>query len=80
MVFNFSKKDSITGLALSRNMKNGVWQRSFAEGVLFFWELQGKIFEFLFIANLQAFLVKMHIYFNLFIVGVLLFYNSMAIF
>ena len=45
-----------------------------------FWELQEKNFEFLFIANLQAFLVKIHIYFNLFIVDILLFYNNIAIF
>ena len=36
MVFNFSKKDSITELALIRNLKNGVLLTCFAEGVLFF--------------------------------------------
>ena len=61
MVFNFSKKDSMTGFALIRNLKNGVWLSCFAAGVLLFWELQEKIIESPFIANLQAFLVKLHI-------------------
>ena len=30
----------ITRLALSQNLKNGVWLRRFAEGVLFLWQLQ----------------------------------------
>ena len=37
MVFNFSKKDS--RLALSQDLKNGVYLRRFAEGVLFLWQL-----------------------------------------
>ena len=37
MVFNFSKKDSIIRLALSRDLKNGVCLRRFAEGALYFW-------------------------------------------
>ena len=40
VVFNISKKDSISRLALSQNLKNGVWLRRFAEGVLFLWQLQ----------------------------------------
>ena len=31
------KKSFITGLALCRNLKNGVWLKRFAEGVLFPW-------------------------------------------
>ena len=33
----------------------------FAEGAVFLWKLQGKLFESLFIANLQAFSVKLRI-------------------
>ena len=36
MAFNFSKKDSITRLAPSRDLKNGVCLRLFAEDVLSF--------------------------------------------
>ena len=37
MVFNVNKKDSISRLALSWDLKNGVCQRHFAEGALFLW-------------------------------------------
>ena len=37
MVFKFGKKDSITRLALSQGLKNGVCLKRFAEGVLFLW-------------------------------------------
>ena len=41
MVFNLSKKDFITGFALSQNLKKTEFDlRCYAEGVLFFWELQ----------------------------------------
>ena len=40
MVFNFSKKDYISWLALSQNLKNRVRLRRFAEGILFLWQLQ----------------------------------------
>ena len=60
MVFNFSKKDSVSGLPLVQNLKNGVWLWCFTEGVLFLWNLQEKKFESFFIANLQVFLVKLH--------------------
>ena len=39
-VFSFSKVDSVTRLGLSQNLKNGVWLRRFAEGVLVLWQLQ----------------------------------------
>ena len=45
MVFNFSKKDSITRFTLSQNLKNGVWLRRFAVGVLFLWQLQDNFFS-----------------------------------
>ena len=35
MIFDFSKKDPITKLALIRDLKIGVCLRRFAEGVLF---------------------------------------------
>ena len=35
-IFNFSKKNSITRLVLSQNLKKRVWITCFAEGVLFF--------------------------------------------
>ena len=35
MIFNISKKDSITRFALIRDLKNGACLRRFAEGVLF---------------------------------------------
>ena len=37
MVFNFRKKDFLTGHALNWNLKNGVCLMSFTEGDLFFW-------------------------------------------
>ena len=57
MVFNFSKKDSITRLALSQNLKNGIWLRRFAEGVLFLWQRRENFLS-LFLTNLQAFSVN----------------------
>ena len=36
MVFNFSKRDPVTGLALSRGLKNRVFRSRSAEGVLNF--------------------------------------------
>ena len=37
MVYNFSKKESITRLALGQDLKNGVCLICFAEGILFPW-------------------------------------------
>ena len=37
VAFNFSKKDPITRLALSRSLKKRVGQRRFAENVLYLW-------------------------------------------
>ena len=60
VVFNFSKKE-YHWICSKLESDNEFWLRCFAEGVLFFWELQKKIFESLFIGNLQALLVKLHI-------------------
>ena len=59
MAFNFSKKGSVDLLW------GGIWKTEFDKGVLLkafcFFGNSKKIFESLFMASLQAFLVKLHI-------------------